>query len=84
LGAVFKGVAGKKLKNASSLFQRNMSFVSCPQKNRNKRLDQDYSNRFIAPLLASALEKGQTVNFLTLPAQEWAHERSIVERFPEI
>ena len=60
-----------------------MSFVSCPQKNRNKRLDQDYSNRFIAPLLASALEKGQTVNFLTLPAQEWAHERSIVERFPE-
>lgn len=60
-----------------------MSFVSCPEKNRNKRLDQEYSNRFIESLLSRALEENRAINFLSLPAHEWIHERNIVEKFPE-
>lgn len=60
-----------------------MSFVSCPEKNRNKRLDQEYSNRFIESLLNNSSDENKVVNFLSLPAQEWTHERSIVEKFPK-
>lgn len=60
-----------------------MSFVSCPQKNRNKRRDQLYLNKYFEKIFRNAANQKRSINFLTLPAQEWIHEESIVEAFPE-
>ena len=62
-----------------------MSFVSCPEKNRNKRLDQEnlIVNSYMGRIFYSYAKINKTVNFLSLPAQEWIFETHIVKKFPD-
>jgi hypothetical protein len=62
-----------------------MSFVSCPEKNRNKRSDQQFlvEDSRMARKFRFYAYKNKTVNFLSLPAKDWTFEEYIVERFPD-
>lgn len=62
-----------------------MSFVSCPEKNRNKRRDQNFliENSRMARKFNLYADKNKTVNFLSLPARDWIFEEHIVEEFPD-